>query len=419
MSSAARAMPSADPILTLDAARVRIAADVGRVAGVEQVALRDALGRVLADDLIASVAVPAHDNAAMDGYALRSDGTSSHRTLRTIGTARAGEPFPGRVGHGACVRILTGAVMPDDCDAVVAQEDVRVADGVVTIDGPVRSGQHRRLAGEDLKIGSIVIPRGRRVTPSDIGLAASVGVATLTVVRKLRVAVFSTGRELRDLEQPLDRGSIRDSNRHTLIGMLGQLGADVIDLGIVDDDPATLEATIRHACTSGTAADAIVTSGGVSAGDADHMRTVMERLGRVAFWKLAIKPGRPMAFGRVTSAGRHALLFGLPGNPVAVMVVFRVLVRDALLALMGAHPEPTFAVAAICDEPLDKTTGRSEFLRAIAVRTEDGWHVRPTASQGSGVLRSMSEANCLIALEHDRGPVHAGEWVETWPFHGV
>ena len=403
------------PALSLAGARRAIDAAIEPIAATEHVALKDGLDRVLAVDLTARVAVPAHDNAAMDGYALRG-GATAPRRLRVVGNARAGAPFGGPVGPDECVRIFTGAVLPVDCDAVVAQEQVAVDGDHVLFDLPTPAGLNRRLAGEDLAVGSIVLARGRRLAPSDLGLAASIGEEGFTVFRRPRVAVFSTGDELRDVGATLDVGSIRDSNRYTLIAMLARLGVEAIDLGIVADDPDTLEATLRTTC--GTV-DAIVTSGGVSAGGADHTREVMDRLGGVTFWKLAIKPGRPMAFGRVTSDGRSALLFGLPGNPVAVMVVFYALVREALLKLMGARVEPMPSLTALCDVPIAKAPGRTEFVRGVATRDDDAWHVRPTGAQGSGILRSMSEANCLIVLAHQRGPVAAGESVEAWPFQGL
>jgi molybdopterin molybdotransferase len=402
------------PALSLDDARRAIDAAIEPVAAIERVALKDGLDRVLAVDLTARVAVPAHDNAAMDGYALR--GGSGPRRLHVVGTARAGAPFHGTVGSDECVRIFTGAVMPVDCDAVIAQEQVAVDGDFVVFDAPTPPGLNRRLAGEDLAVGAIVVARGRRLAPSDLGLAASVGEKGFTVFRRPRVAVFSTGDELRDIGAALDPGSIRDSNRYTLIAMLSRLGVEVVDLGIIADDPAALEAVLRKTCRT---VNAIVTSGGVSAGGADHTRAVMDRLGGVTFWKLAIKPGRPMAFGRITDDGRSALLFGLPGNPVAVMVVFYALVREALLKLMGARVEPMPSITATCDVGIVKSPGRTEFVRGVATRDDDGWHVRPTGAQGSGILRSMSEANCLIVLAHGRGPVTPGEAVEAWPFQGL
>ena len=418
-----RAEPSA--ALPLDEARRLLAGTVEPIVDVERVALQDALGRVLAEDLTSPVRVPAHDNAAMDGYALRGIGGDDEVAIpaplgfRIVGQARAGHPYAGPVGRDECVRILTGAVMPSDCDTVVPQEEASRDGDRIRLGHAWHAGQHRRLAGEDLDLGATVIAKSRRVTPSDLGLAASVGATTLAVVRRARIAVFSTGDELSDVGQPLPTGSIRDSNRYTLIGLLTLLGVEVVDLGIVRDDPIALETCLLHACDDGVRADAIVTSGGVSAGDADHTRDVLARVGHVAFWKLAVKPGRPMAFGRVARGDRSALLFGLPGNPVATMVIFHALVRDALLRLMGARIEALPSITAISDSAMPKAPGRTDFVRAVASRHADGWHVRDTGAQGSGILRSMSDANCLVVLEHGRGPVAIGDTVEAWPMHGL
>ncbi len=406
--------------LRYEDARRRIEDGIVAVSGDESVRLADALGRTLAADLVSPVDVPAHDSSAMDGYALRAPPANAPKPLRlrVVGGARAGHPHRGPVGAGECVRIMTGAVMPDGCDTVVPWEHVEVAGDEIAVDALVSRGRHRRPAGENLATGALVLSRGRRLTASDLGLAASIGIARLTVVRRPRIAVFSTGNELRELDEPLAVGSVRDTNRYALIGLLTALRFEIVDLGIVRDDPDALEAAITRACVDASA-DAIVTSGGVSAGDADYTRATMERLGEVSFWKLAIKPGRPMAFGHVTVAGHRALFFGLPGNPVAVMVSFHALVRRALLKLAGGAVTALPSLVVVCDAPIAKVAGRTEFVRGIAFATADGWHVRTTGDQGSGILRSMSDANCLIVLGHDRGPVDAGDVVEAWPFEGL
>jgi len=414
-------MKSDAPVpLPLAEARRRITAAIRPVSDIERIPLIDALDRVLAEDLVSTVDVPAHDNSAMDGYALPRDRSAvAPTTLRIVGEARAGRPHVGPVPADACVRIMTGAVMPADCDAVVAQEEVVIDGERIRYASTIRPGQHRRLAGEDIAAGSLALRRGRRLVPSDLGIAASIGSAELAVFRRPRVAVFSTGNELRDVDEALDVGAIRDANRHTVLGMLRRLGVEAIDLGIVRDDPLALAAVLTRACSNEVRADAIVTSGGVSVGDADHTRAVMARMGAIDFWTLAVKPGRPMAFGRVTTDRGSALLFGLPGNPVAVMVVFYALVRDALIAISGATAEPLVAVRAVCDSAIGKAIGRAEFVRGVLTDRVDGWHVRATQAQGSGVLRSMSEANGLIVLDHQHGPVAAGDPVDVWPFHGL
>lgn len=402
--------------LTLADAHARVVAAMRPIADVESVALDVALDRVLAADVVATVDVPPHDNAAMDGYAFAAGPDVAALTI--VGIARAGHPHGDVVPAGACVRILTGAAMPAGCDTVVAQEDARVDGGVVRLARSLPPGRNRRRAGEDLAKGSVVLARGRRLTPADVGLLASLGEAGATVVRRPRVAVFSTGAELVDPGAPLAPGAIRDANRPVLLALLARLGVDTVDLGIVGDDAAALEHAMRRAAGD---ADAIVTSGGVSVGDADHTREALARAGDVDFWSLAIKPGRPMAFGRIRGDDETggAWLFALPGNPVATMVVFCAIVRDALERLAGAAPTTRPTIDAIADAAIDKAPGRTEFVRGIVERRDGRWHVRPTGSQGSGVLRSMSEADGLVVLAHDRGPVAVGDAVEVWPFRGL
>ena len=293
------------------------------VQAVESLAIRSALGRVLARDIVSPIDVPSHDNAAMDGYALRSaDLVAAADTLLGVaGTAFAGGQAGTQVPPGQCLRIMTGAVMPAGCDTVVPQEFTRTEpDGRVRIPaGTVALGDNRRLAGEDLARGEVALAAGRILTPADLGLLASLGQAEVPVLRRLRVAFFSTGDELRSIGEPLDAGCVYDSNRYTLWGMLQRLGVDLVDMGVVRDDPAALRTAFTQAAAN---ADAVITSGGVSVGEADHTKQVMRELGEVLFWKIAMRPGRPMAIGRLQAGGSTALLFGLPGNPVAVMVTF-------------------------------------------------------------------------------------------------
>lgn len=404
-------------------AREFIARLVPRVQTIEQVALRAALGRVLAADIVSSLDVPAHDNAAMDGYALRgSELPPDGDALFTVaGTGLAGDSTPGAVPPGQALRIMTGAVMPPGLDTVVPQEFTRTeADGRVRIPaGVVRSGDNRRLRGEDLARGQAALAAGRVLSPADLGLLASLGRAEVPVWRRLRVAFFSTGDELRSIGEPLDAGCVYDSNRYTIWGMLQRLGVEVLDLGVVRDEPAALAAAFRQAAAS---ADAVITSGGVSVGEADHTKQVMRELGEVLFWKIAMRPGRPMAIGRIggDTGGPPAILFGLPGNPVAVMVTFYALVRDALLAMSGATAQPLPLLRAVSEAPLRKKPGRTEYQRGIVRQDSDGrWTVRITGSQGSGILRSMSEANGMVVLHHDQGDVAAGEPVDVIPFGGL
>jgi molybdopterin molybdotransferase len=375
---------------------------------------------VLARDVVSPIDVPAHDNSAMDGFALRGADLAADRPtlLAVAGTGFAGAQFAGDVPSGHCVRIMTGAVMPAGLDTVVPQEFTTPDGDRVTIPpGLVRAGDNRRLKGEDLAYGEAALVAGRRLTPADLGLLASLGRAEVPVWRRLRVAFFSTGDELRSIGEPLDEGCVYDSNRYTIWGMLQRLGVDVIDMGVVRDEPAALEAAFRTAAAS---ADAVITSGGVSVGEADHTKRIMKQLGDVLFWKIAMRPGRPMAIGRIADGTKEAILFGLPGNPVAVMVTFYAFVRDALLQMMGAAPQPLPLLRAASVAPMRKKPGRTEYQRGIVTRAADGgWQVAITGSQGSGILRSMSVANGLVVLHHEQGNVAAGDLVDVIPFDGL
>ena len=399
---------------------------VPRVDVVESLPIRSALGRVLARDIVSRINVPASDNSAMDGYALRaSELRSDAPTLFTVaGSAFAGQPFTGDVPPGHCLRIMTGAVMPAGHDTVVPQEFVQVTGGVVSVPpGVVRHGDNRRCAGEDLAVGEAALRAGRILRPADLGLLASLGQSEVPVFRKLRVAFFSTGDELRSVGEVLDAGCVYDSNRYTLWGMLQRLGVDMLDLGVVRDDPAALEQAFRHAAKN---ADAVITSGGVSVGEADHTKQVMAKLGDVLFWTIAMRPGRPMAIGRLGGSSnersneRGAILFGLPGNPVAVMVTFYAFVRDALLAMSGATQQPLPLLRVASAQAIRKKPGRTEYQRGIVSTAPDGRQtVSLTGSQGSGILRSMSEANGLVVLHHDQGNVAIDDVVDVLPFDGL
>jgi len=407
--------------MTVERAQAVIREFIHPIEAVEKLPIRSALSRVLAQDIVSRIDVPAHDNSAMDGYALRGEDLAEGRELRLqiIGEVHAGDRFTGQVGPGQCVRIMTGAPMPAGCDTVIPQELTVDADqSAVTVPpGRVRAGDNRRLRGEDLALGSVALPRGRILRPSDIGLLASLGLAEVPVQRRLRVAFFSTGDELRSVGEPLDEGCVYDSNRYTLHGMLTRLGCDVLDMGVVPDDPVALEAAFRSACEE---ADAVITSGGVSVGVADYTKQIMASLGEMAFWKIAMRPGRPLAFGRIRSRGREAYLFGLPGNPVAVTVSFSFFVRDALLRLAGAEAKPLPRLRVKTATAIRKKAGRTEYQRGILAPDDSGnWSVRLTGMQGSGILRSMSDANCIIELEHDRGDVAAGEEVAVVLFDGL
>ncbi|MDD5248163.1 MAG: molybdopterin molybdotransferase MoeA [Rhodocyclaceae bacterium] len=392
-----------------------ILARVSAVAGTERLDLHAALGRVLATDVVSPIDVPAHDNSAMDGYAFRIDdlAAAEETRLRIAGSAYAGHAYAEAVGAGECVRIMTGAVLPAGADAVAMQEAVRVDGDRVVIPPGQQAEQNVRRQGEDLRAGQVALAAGKLLRPADIGLLASLGLGEVMARRRVRVAIFSTGDELCTLGSAAQPGEIYDSNRFTLWSMLARLGCEVLDMGIVRDHPAALETALLDAAAT---ADVIITSGGVSVGEADFVRELMAKLGDVGFWKIAMKPGRPMAFGRIGNAD----LFGLPGNPVATMVAFYEFVRPALLQISGVAPLaplPTFA--ARCGEALRKARGRTEFVRGLLHCTDGAWQVRPTGAQGSGILRSMAEANCFIVLESERGNVAAGDTVTVQPFEGL
>ena len=405
-----------DQLLRLDEARERIIANIVPVTEREVVRLRDALGRVLASTVHSSVDVPAHRSSAMDGYALagRDLPSSGAATFELVGTSLAGRPYAGEVGRGQCVRIMTGATVPEATDTVVMQERVRVDGNRVVIEAGQHVGQHVRPVGEDMRRGAAALGAGTLLRPAQLGLLAAVGVGQVPVLRRVRVATFSTGDELQPVGEPLAFGQIYDSNRYSLHGMLARLGLEVIDLGVVPD---TRDDTLRAFESAATQADAIVTSGGVSVGEADYVTETLERHGRIGFWKVAIKPGKPIAFGRFGTS----TFFGLPGNPVAVMVTFYQLVQPALLALMGAvNPDPPIVVRAVCGTRLRKQPGRLEFQRGVLERQASGaYTVRTSGHQGSGVLHSMSEANCFIVLPLEQGDVEPGTEVEVQPFAGL
>ena len=404
--------------MPVDRARALIREFLQPLTAVERVHVRAALDRVLAADIASPFDVPGHDNSAMDGWAIRyADlAPSGPTTLRRVGESFAGKPFGGRVATGEAVRIFTGGVMPEGTDTVVMQERATEAPGGVTIaPGAVgKEGQNRRFAGEDLKRGALVFRPGQPVRPAELGMLASLGINEVTVYRKLRVAFFSTGDELRSIGEPLATGEIYDSNRYTLYGMLTRLQCDIVDMGVVPDVPDALE---RAFTTAAEIADVVITSGGVSVGEADFVRDLMDKLGEVLFWKIAMKPGRPLAYGKIGNA--H--FFGLPGNPVSVMVTFYEFVRDALFVLQGRRdvaPPPLFK--ARLGKAIRKVPGRTEFQRGVLTPDDaGGYTVRTTGDQGSGILSSMSQANCFIVLPADAGNFEAGATVDVQLLEGL
>ena len=411
----------------------------------EEVGIFEALGRVLACDVISPLSVPPHDNSAMDGYAFAGSQLQAGAplTLHVVGTVLAGATWSAPIGTGECLKIMTGAAMPPGLDTVVPQELTHsdsannTNNAHITIAAnTVRCGDNRRPKGEDLRAGSVALPQGALLTPAALGLLASLGLPRVLVRRRLRVAYFSSGNEILSLGEPPRAGAVYDSNRYTLFGLLTRLGVQVIDFGVVPDDPAQLAAALLQAAPQ---ADVLLTSGGASAGEADHLRSTLERLGDAAFWRIDMRPGRPLAVGRLASDKIIAktgsipyaasatsyqnnsfmttygpLVIGLPGNPVAAMVSFLAFVRPALLRLMGSTQAPTPLLRATSTEALHKKPGRTEYQRAWLSNAPDGTlQVRSTGNQGSGVLSSMVQANALIVLAHEQGAVAVGDQVSV------
>ena len=404
--------------MAVDRARALIRQFLSPVTATERVHIRAALGRVLAQDVVSPIAVPGNDNSAMDGWAVRFADLAAvgETALKRVGESYAGKPHAGRIGPGETVRIFTGGIMPAGSDSVVMQERAtEIAGGVRIPAGALpKAGQNRRLAGEDVQQGQVVFQVGQPIRPAELGMLASLGLGEVTVYRRLRVAFFSTGDELTSIGTPLSEGAVYDSNRYTLYGMLTRLGCDIVDMGVVPDVPEKLEHAFAAAAAN---ADVVITSGGVSVGEADFVRQLLDKLGEVLFWKIAMKPGRPLAYGKI--GGAH--FFGLPGNPVAVMVTFYAFVREALLVLSGrrdAGPMPLFK--AKLSAPIRKAPGRMEFQRGILTPDSAGsWTVRTTGDQGSGILSSMSQANCFIVLPMQNGNVAQGEMVDVQLLEGL
>ena len=403
-------------VLSVAEAREHILSLLAIPDGIERLALRDALDRVLAEDLVSPLNVPAHTNSAMDGYALAGADLPGDeiKNYRVIGTAYAGVPFKGSCNSGDCVRIMTGAPMPAGTDTVVMQEQVEsFADERVRMGAGHRAGQNVRQAGEDIARGRTVLQAGRRLSPADLGVLASLGLGEVNVRRRLRVAFFSTGDELRSIGETLAEGEVYDSNRYSLYGMLKRLNVELLDLGVVGDQPEKLRSAFRSAAAM---ADVVITSGGVSVGEADHTKGVLQQLGEMNFWKIAMKPGRPLSFGRLD----QALFFGLPGNPVAVMVTFYQFVLPALHYLASGEPYQPLTLEATCENAIRKRPGRYEFVRGVLRRADDGaLRVLSAGRQGSGILTSMSISNCFLLLPEACAGVAEGDRVEVQPFSSL
>ena len=384
------------------------------VSATEVLPIRESLGRVLAAGILSPANVPNYDNSAMDGYAFNAADIGKSTELKVIGSAFAGKAFVGGIQSGECVRIMTGGMMPKGADTVIMQERVNLEGDLIRFTEAPKPKANVRYTGEDLQLGKTVLPTGHIMRAADLGLIASLGISEVSVFRQLKVAFFSTGDELASIGKPLQEGQVYDSNRYTLYGMLKRLGVEIIDMGAIADDPELLEKTLLSAAKQ---ADVVITSGGVSVGEADYMKQLLAKHGQVMFWKVAMKPGRPLAYGKIGAA--H--YFGLPGNPVAVMVTFYQFVREAMLVLMGQTnpaPLPTFNI--VCTENIKKQTGRTEFQRGILFADNDGtWKVKPTGAQGSAILSSMSLANCFIVLDEAVGNLDAGALVQVQVLDGL
>lgn len=409
--------PCAAPkgLLSVTEAQRRITALITPVNGREQLPIRSALGRILAEPVISTINVPPYTNSAMDGYALRaSDLPAGDSTrLRVIGRAMAGAPFDGSMKSGEAVRIMTGAAMPAGADTVLMQEHVQVDGEHIVVGTGHKAGENVRQAGEDMAVGSTVLEPGKQLLPADLGVIASLGIAEVRVWRRLRVAFFSTGDELKSLGEPLAAGQIYDSNRYTLHGMLTRLGVGLLDLGVIRDDREAIRRAFHDAAAH---ADVVITSGGVSVGEADFVKLTLDELGQVDFWKIAMKPGKPLAFGKLG----NAIFFGLPGNPVSVMATFYQFVQPALQKLMGMQAAPSLALRVPCAVNLKKEIGRTEYQRGILqTDTSGALTVTTTGRQGSHVLTSMSKSNCFIILPAESAGVRAGDLVDVQPFMGL
>lgn len=401
--------------ISVDMALQQIREALSPIAGFERCSLRDAFNRIIAENVTSPLNVPAHVNSAMDGYALNSGDIPAEgtRRLAVIGTAFAGNPFAGKVQSGQAVRIMTGAVVPEGADTVIMQEQTERDGDTLTIGSGHRAGENVRQIGEDIAKGGVVLAPGKKIRGAELGLLASLGIAEVSVKRRLRVATFSTGDELCSIGETPKAGQIYDSNRYSLYGMLRTLNVEHIDMGVIRDDP---DAISNAFSTAAEIADVLITSGGVSVGDADYVKQTLDRLGKVNFWKIKMKPGKPLAFGQLDKA----VFFGLPGNPVSVMATFYQIVQPSLRYLMGQDTTTPIRLQVRTAERLKMRPGRQDFQRGILERNSEGeLVVRSTGNQGSHILSSMSQANCFIVLPAESGPVEAGELVEVEPFEGL
>lgn len=396
-------------LLPLAEALARMLGQVKAISETETVSLGNSLDRILAESVRSSIAVPAQTNSAMDGYALRAVDAQLNQPLRVIGKSLAGHPFNTEVTIGTCVRITTGAPVPAGADCVIMQENVDVKDDVVILRQIPALQENIRQRGEDIAEGDVILHQGTRIGPLEISLLASIGSAGINVFRRPRVAVLSTGDELVAPGETLLPGQIYDSNRYGIIAFLQRLGVDVFDVGLIRDQPAALRAALQRASEH---ADAVISSGGVSVGEADLVKDILGQQGDIHFWKVAIKPGKPFAFGRLGKS--H--FFGLPGNPVSAMVTLHQLVLPVLQQMSGAQVPSSATIQATAATRFNKRPGRVDFQRACLTHIDGKNIVRHNGPQGSGVMTSFSGANCYVVLERERGSVTEGEVVNVVPF---
>ncbi len=402
-------------LMPIESALSQMQSELTNVCQAISLPLEQALGYALAEDILSPLNVPAFDNSAMDGYALsqvelQNCSCEQPVVLKQVGRALAGSPYIGEIPSGCCVRIMTGAVLPEGADTVVIQEQVSTIDEQIQFTHSPRLGDNVRLVGEDIKLGQRVLKQGHQLTPRDIPLLASLGLQSVQVFRKLKVAVLSSGDELKALGEPLKAGELYDSNRYSMIALLSRLNVEVIDFGIIKDDKNALRKAFLSADQQ---ADVVISSGGVSVGEADFIKEILSELGGISFWKLAIKPGKPFAFGHLP----NSVFFGLPGNPVSALVTLYQLAVPAINKLSGVAGKAPIRFTAIIQDEIRKKAGRTDFQRGLyAVNQAGQIIVKSTGKQGSGIFSSMSQSNCFIVLEQERGNVQAGESVIIEPY---
>lgn len=397
-------------LLPLEQALETIFEAITPITATEKRSLDEAVDCILADTVTSPLNVPSYDNSAMDGYALIPNSAEPSDSYTVVGKSFAGNPYRGKVGPGECVRIMTGAPLPPECDRVIMQENCTTQDNRIEITTSVKLGENIRLTGNDIAKNQVVLEAGRRLSPTDIGLLASIGRSLVNVFRPLKIGLFSTGDELRLPQQTLDAACIYDSNRYVIAAALKRLNMDVLNLGIIPDDPDALRSAFERCQEE---CDAVISSGGVSVGEADYTKTLLDEIGDINFWKLAIKPGKPFAFGKLNNVP----FFGLPGNPSSAAITFHQLAVPALLAMAGEKRAAPLTLTITANQDIRKRPGRTDFQRGVYKQDQSGnITLDSSLDQSSGMLSSMSKGNCYIKLEQQRGDIKAGEKIEIVPF---